>query len=383
MFRAGFTPHLVSGGKLNNGNYQDINAMQPELSDIHLPWQWQKAAAAALTTDGVIMVVGAPDSGKSTFCRSVLELAHVHHKTMAFIDGDLGQSHLGPPTTLGLNFYPPHAPPDCGLQADILYFIGQTSPPGRMLEIVVGLKRLVTAARRRCRSIILNTSGYISGPGALRLKMAKAEALAPQLGIILRRQEEMKTLLPMLSLVCPHTQVLPVSPQARQKSWEERRQYRQLRFAAYFAKARPLQVSLARRGWLGFPWGQGDPLNPEQKQQVEEIAGVGLKHAEQGGGYAYLITAEPLTERSQDQLAAYLAPNRLVLVPWTSLELRLVGLLEERLLTIALGLLLPSEWDRGQITILTPLPPARLQEVRFLRLGRLRLEPSGQELPTL
>ena len=152
------------------------------ISDIDLPPGWEAAGAAVLAADGVVLVLGGPDCGKSTFCRYVLGRAQAAGKPIAFIDGDLGQSHLGPPATLGLNFYPPHAPDDSGLFPDALYFIGQTSPPGKMLELVVGLRRLAESARTRgCRRIIVNTSGFIGGPPALRLKLAKVETLEPRL----------------------------------------------------------------------------------------------------------------------------------------------------------------------------------------------------------
>ena len=126
----------------------------------------------------MILVLGGPDCGKSTFCRYVLGLAQTAARQIAVIDGDLGQSHLGPPATLGLNLYPPHNSDDFGLFPDNLYFIGQTSPPGNMLELVVGLHRLTELARGRgCRRIIVNTSGFINGPAAVRLKLAKAETL--------------------------------------------------------------------------------------------------------------------------------------------------------------------------------------------------------------
>jgi len=161
------------------------------LTAIDLPPPWQEAAAAVLATAGVVLVVGGPDCGKSTFCRVVLAAARRQGQPLAFIDADLGQSHVGPPTTLGLKFFPPYPPDSLTHAADLLYFIGQTSPPGRLLEIVLGLQRLAAAARPRCPLVLVNTSGLVSGPLAVRLKVAKAEALAPQLIIFLERREEL------------------------------------------------------------------------------------------------------------------------------------------------------------------------------------------------
>ncbi len=231
------------------------------ISAIDLPPGWEAAAARVLSADGVVMILGGPDSGKSTLCRYVLGQAQAAGKPAALVDGDLGQSHLGPPATLGLNLYPPHAPDDSGLFPDALYFIGQTSPPGKMLELVVGLRRLAESSRSRgCQCIIVNTSGFIGGPSALRLKLAKAETLEPSLCIGLQRHKELEPLLAPLRQYCPKVITLPVSSQAQPKLYPQRHLYRQERFAAYFASACPRALHLDRVVWLGFPFGQGSPL---------------------------------------------------------------------------------------------------------------------------
>jgi len=358
-----------------------MNAPFADPVDLDLPEPWRQTAAAALAATGVVMVMGGSDSGKSTFCRYLLGEARRRRRPWAFLDADLGQSHVGPPATIGLKLYPGAAPDDWGLRADACYFIGQTSPPGRLLEIVVGLKRLVDKARPRRQLIIVNTSGFISGPAALRLKTAKAEVLRPRLGIILVRHEEMAALLPPLTLLCQETQLLPVSPQARQKSWEERRRHRQERFAAFFAKATPQPFPLDRNTWLDFPFAQGRQLTPAELAGLQDLAETTIWHAERGGGCVYLVTAGLLPEAAQSRLAAHLSPERLVWAPWSQLAFRLVGLLDKNMYTLSMGILLEADWQGKAITLLTPLAAQRLPEVRFLRLGKLRLDPSGQELP--
>ena len=76
-----------------------------------------------------------------------------------------------------------------------------------------------------------------------------------------------------------------------------------------------------------------------------------------------------------------LGQERRYWVNWGTLELRLVGLLDENLLTLGLGLLLPSPWERRQIMIHTPLPSRLLDRVKFCRLGKMRLDLAGEELP--
>lgn len=64
-----------------------------------------------------------------------------------------------------------------------------------------------------------------------------------------------------------------------------------------------------------------------------------------------------------------------------TLLLRLVGLLDSRHRTLALGLILPIAWDREKLALLAPLAPAAAARVRFVKLGKQRLDQEGQELP--
>jgi polynucleotide 5'-hydroxyl-kinase GRC3/NOL9 len=352
------------------------------LSDIDLPPGWPAAAAAALAADGAILVLGGPDSGKSTFCRYVLNQALAAGKPAACLDGDLGQSHLGPPAALGLSFYPPCAPDDAGLFPETLYFIGQTSPPGKMLELVVGLGRLADYARSRGhRRLLVNTSGFISGPQAFRLKLAKAETLAPSLVIGLQSHRELEPILAPLRQFCPRVLDLPVSSQARARLYAERRLYRQDRFAAYFAGARAVPIPLDEAVWLGFPFGQGTPLAAEQQQKLANLLGTQVWHAEKAAGVSLVIVNRHLSEAEIALAGPELGEPGVSWVNWENLELRLVGLLDASLLTLALGLLLPSPWERRQINIHTPLPSRLLAQVKFVRLGKIRLDLDGQELP--
>ena len=351
------------------------------VSAIDLPPGWEAAATSALAADGVILVLGGPDCGKSTFCHYVLGLAQTAARQIAMIDGDLGQSHLGPPATLGLNLYPPHNSDDFGLFPDNLYFIGQTSPPGNMLELVVGLHRLTKLARGRgYRRIIVNTSGFINGPAAVRLKLAKAETLGPDICLGLQRHQELEPILAPLRQFCPHVLTLPVSSQAQSKLLAQRRLYRQERFAGYFASACPQSFDLDKVIWLGFPFGQGSSWSEAQKERLSQLLDVEVYHAEKAGGINLILISRTLT-RSEISLACQeFDLTRVRWLNWNNLQLRLVGLLDANLLTLGLGLLLPSDWKQRRIIIHTPLPSRLLARVKFCRLGKMRLEPTGQEL---
>ena len=67
---------------------------------VALPGIWSELDLASLS--GVLLVVGAPDTGKSTFARWLVDRLAQVGQPVALLDGDVGQSSLGLPTTLTL-----------------------------------------------------------------------------------------------------------------------------------------------------------------------------------------------------------------------------------------------------------------------------------------
>ncbi len=69
--------------------------------------EWERAAEAVLARPGVVMLLGASDSGKTTLGRILAEKLTAAGRTVGLVDGDVGQSSIGPPTTVGLAILPP------------------------------------------------------------------------------------------------------------------------------------------------------------------------------------------------------------------------------------------------------------------------------------
>jgi polynucleotide 5'-kinase involved in rRNA processing len=371
------------------------------------------------------MVLGAPDTGKSTLCRYLVFKAYLKGHQAALVDLDLGQSHLGPPATLGLGLFPPRHPGDDSLHPEGLYFIGRTSPVGSILEVVVGCRVLVDQALSRgYNRLVVNTSGLVQGAGALRLKRAQAELLHPTLLLALPRDRELEPLLrglggnepgtpwhsslsplPLaggggdggetrdlfaLAPTFPHQGGgkngiqgwpilrLPVSDRARRKTLEARRAYREKRFRQYFQEAR--RVALPWRGlvWEGLPWGRGEPLSAQALEEFRPGLEVPPLYGESQGGRVVLLLAEPPAGRLPENSRQ--GWDRVHWLTWPSHHQRLVGLLDGRRRTLSLGLIIPRPWDPETLALWSPLAPELLPRVRFVKMGQLRLNRRGQEL---
>jgi polynucleotide 5'-kinase involved in rRNA processing len=371
------------------------------------------------------MVLGAPDTGKSTLCRYLVFKAYLKGHQAALVDLDLGQSHLGPPATLGLGLFPPRRPGDDGLHPEGLYFIGRTSPVGSILEVVVGCRVLVDLALSRgYPRVVVNTSGLVQGPGALRLKRAQAELLQPTLLLALQRELELEPLLrglggkegqtlsdssltpPPLAgsggdggkignlctsiLTLPHQDEgksgildwpiirLPVSGRASRKTPEGRRAYREKRFRRYFQEARLLTLPWRGLVWEGLPWGHGEIMSAQVLEQFRPGLGGPPLYGESQGRRAVLLLAEAPMGRFPENLRQ--GWDQVHWLTWPSHHQRLVGLLDGRRRTLSLGLIIPGAWDPETLALWSPMAPELLSRVRFVKAGHLRLNRRGQEL---
>jgi polynucleotide 5'-hydroxyl-kinase GRC3/NOL9 len=356
----------------------------PFLARVEVLPEWEAAGDRFLKAGGAVMVLGAPDTGKSTLCRYLVYRAYLKGQPAALVDLDLGQSHLGPPATLGLDLFPPRRPGDEVLHPEALYFIGQTSPVGSVLEVAVGCRVLVDTARARgCTHVVVNTSGLVQGTGALILKRAQVELLQPALILALQRERELEPLLRGLGSGDPPSWPLirlPVSSRVIRRTPEDRRTYREARFRRYFQGARRLALPWRDLVWEGLPWGHGKPLESRALEQFRQSLGVAPLYGESRGHRVVLLLAEPPAGPLQENSWTHGEWDRLHWLTWPSLHLRLVGLLDGRRRTLGLGLIIPGPWNPEALALWSPVAPGALSRVRFVKAGKMRVNLHGQEL---
>lgn len=224
-----------------------------ELPDsLTVPQSWKKLLEQSM--EGTILVIGATDVGKSTLARFLYHKWISSGKKVAFLDGDPGQSSLGPPTTLTLFYQDEEEGKRCAVAR---YFIGSTTPRGHMLPMLVGGAYLINLARKRNRHTILyDTSGLVdAAQGGLALKLAKVQLHQPEAIIAIQRTDELAPLLVPLQR-SRRTKVIVLKPAsaAVARSQQERRLHRQQIFNRYFQSAILLDLNWTDFAVFPLPW---------------------------------------------------------------------------------------------------------------------------------
>lgn len=239
--------------KYNSDNQEREGIILENRHEIHVPHQWDSLFGSYLEKGGILMVLGGVDTGKSTLVKWIADSLVRGGKLPAIVDCDMGQSDVGPPSTVGMTLIRKTFDSFTEVSADEIYFTGGFSPGSRILQSLTGAFRLVkSAVDKAAAHIIVNTTGWIDG-GAVLYKQSKIDALNPSFIAALERDRELSSIIiPYKKMESMRICFLPVSPEVKERDRETRRLAREERMAGYFADARLLAFSTNRVGVSGI-----------------------------------------------------------------------------------------------------------------------------------
>ena len=291
--------------------------------EIDAPKPWFDALDLLAEQKGKALILGATDTGKSTLARFLISQLCRRGLRVGLIDADIGQSFLGPPTTIGFSVFRSDPDWEAVLSRPEIFFVGSTTPEGHFSLFLMGIERMLKKALSSEADVtLIDTTGFVSGEGGRELKRRKIDLVSPQWILALQRSDELEPILKREEGGAAFRIFrLPLSNQVRARSMEERRAYRTERFEAYFSRG------LIREMNLDDLQIEGEVLDPE---------------------------GQPLP------FSWALKINGL-----------LIGLKDSRDETLALGLIKGVSQDEKRLRVLTPLED--LQAVRSLQLSSLKV----------
>ena len=245
-------------------------------------------ASRLAAAGGLVMLIGAPDTGKSTVSKLLMDAGTAAGKTVAYIDGDLGQAVVGPPTCIGLKMLRSREDLDTLADFDDLRFVGGITPDRYRLQQVTGVASLVATARAEADLIVIDTTGAVSGIVGQTLKYHKVELCRPDAIVALQRGSEMEPLVGLLRrFFAAEVETAPVPPGIMPMSPRERAETRAANFAE--ALAEPLQRWRVRPTVFaptlpaGLDLGRLDGMLVGVHDQNARCLGLGVLEFDDGG----------------------------------------------------------------------------------------------------
>ncbi len=189
-----------------------------------------------------IIILGTTDSGKTTFIRYLIKnLLKDHHK-LSLIDSDIGQSSLGLPGTICKKTFITFEDIN-DFRAEKISFIGSLNPADKIPLMIERTKKLVeSSVTDSIETIIIDTTGLVSGHTGRALKIGKINAISPKQIIAIQRNDELEHILGIIEGITIHR--LSVSKYVKLRSREKRIKYRDRCFSNYFKDPYKLEVLL-------------------------------------------------------------------------------------------------------------------------------------------
>ena len=191
---------------------------------------------------GICLVLGGVDTGKTTLA-AALAKGMAQSQRVGIVDADIGQSHVGPPTTVGWAVLDSSQVDFSKLTAKGISFVGDVTPERHLLQLTAAIVQGVQQVSKVTKSIIIDTPGFIRGPAAAALWWTVQRILRPNLVLAVQRYDELGDIL--AGWASAHRQIEHVKPpEIPAKSWEARQRYRQEQFAKYFRDSTPYNIAL-------------------------------------------------------------------------------------------------------------------------------------------
>jgi polynucleotide 5'-hydroxyl-kinase GRC3/NOL9 len=207
------------------------------------PSSWDKPleAISALQKHPVVaLILGAADCGKSSLCTYLFNNLIDGKCRVAFLDGDVGQSDIGPSSTVGYGIASRRVPQLYNLKLKNAFFVGVTSPVTAMSKTIDGLVAMeAEILSSQVDFVLINTDGLVSGEVAVKYKSDLVKALKPDVIVGIQTQDELAPLIATLE-----TSVITVEPSfaLKQRPPEKRKVLREMTYLRYLKNAKMLCV---------------------------------------------------------------------------------------------------------------------------------------------
>jgi len=356
-------------------------ASYEEVEGSTIPENWRKTAEEIVSEASskrqlLTTVMGEVDSGKTSFCTYLANMALKEKLKVAVIDGDLGQSDIGPPSTIGYSILKGHVKDLFDVNAEGAYFIGLTSPETATKEVIKGLLKLKEkVVMEEAELIIVNTDGWIEGEDAASYKLRLVDALKPNAVVGIQQNDE---LLHILSAIGGAKVYLVDSPTAIKKRGREKRKV--LRELSYKKYLRGGKVQSFLINWInleGTLLGRGIQPSREKMRQIENLLGVKPWYCEETQKTLLIVLGKGkwVTKENIRKFEENIKKRIKILQEGEEAGL-LVSLKDVNGKFLGIGVLQGIDYKRRAIKIFTPVKKG----IHTVRIGQVKLDKEGKEI---
>jgi len=349
-----------------------------EIDGDTVPPSWEKASKETLSLRKpvTVMVMGGVDSGKTSFCTYLTNEALRKNWKTAIIDADLGQSDVGPPSTIGFNHVTAPVRDLFEIMAENAYFVGLTSPSGAVDRVIEGLTELKSRVLKAdVDFLIINTDGWVEGEDAAKYKIRLMQSVSPSVVVGIRQGDELTPILTAFK----ETKILIIdSPQVvHRRNREKRKILRELSYKKYLKQAKVQSFAL---NWVkveGAPIGTGKALTKEQMKEIRNLLGTTPVYSEETPATVFIVLRKKYSvDEDQIERIKESFEKKVKVIKEGEEEGLLAGLHDGQGKFLGIGVLCGVDYKRRVMKIYTPIS----ENVSTIRFGQIKLDENGREI---
>ena len=342
---------------------------------------WKRLADIIVKPNQRVLVLGASDTGKTTFCRFLVDCGCATSLKTVLVDADIGQSQIGPPTTVGMKRYvlpqknkTPQSEDnisetDTNKNADALYFVGAITPQRNLLPILTGTRLMVDSALDLASEfIVIDTTGYIHDGAASMLKQQKIDLIRPNHVVCIGRPKDLERIVGCykdqtwltVHRLLPHKLVRP-------KSGEARKRNRKDKFTEYFQDSELQEIPIDEIKGARTPFFNGRIANQKELEILSGLTENDVAYAEWGQRTVSLIARTKLTHETTKKLKDYLSLTYVASENTSYFDQRLVGMINSSGDIVAIGIIETIDYENRKLHIRCKTGIA--SDVKMLQFG--------------
>jgi len=194
---------------------------------------------------GTYLFLGAADTGKTSLLKAMAEYL-ARRQPVGIVDADVGQSHIGPPTTVGWAIVEKPGFDFSTLDVLGISFVGDVTPSGHLLQLTAGILRCTEQASKISKLVLIDTPGFVKGQAPCALWWTVHQVLQPEVIIAVHRNVELNDVLAGLKSFDFHLELVKVPQELPAKQMQERQNYRLEKFREYFRNAKIFHIDLSK-----------------------------------------------------------------------------------------------------------------------------------------
>jgi polynucleotide 5'-hydroxyl-kinase GRC3/NOL9 len=362
---------------LEDSEVEVLSASNPSFERIDevFPSEWFEALRIVSKTDPVnVLVLGSVDVGKSTFalmCANHILSTGV--KPVAIVDGDLGQTDIGPPGALSYTLLDKPTVDLFNFRFEEAVFIGSLTPYQMVDKIVESLTYLKSRASSRSKAIIVNTDGWFTVE-AIPYKARIVERLRPKATVVIDGDIDLSLIEDIAKSSGSTVIRIPPPKYIRGKSRSDRKGRRELCYRKYFIDPTVRKIPVTWVRFIDFPIGLGATLQVDKLREISANLGLECIYGERTGSTLYIIAridSEDYMEIEYGGVKGIVIPDRLI-------KGLLMGVYDQTEVFRGLAILksIFMEGDRGVVELITSYRGS----IGCLKPGSVRLDENFKEV---